>query len=58
MDDSILLETELLKNGVAKCPKCADGKMKPEFPYHQKIYDYTCEKCGYHIHFEPVAIVE
>ena len=58
MGDSISFEDQLLSNGIAKCPECDNGYMKPEFPNHKRIFDYKCDVCGYSIHFEPAVFVE
>ncbi len=58
MISSISLEEKLLRDGIAKCPKCEEGIIKPSFPEHKKIYDYECNVCGYKLHFEPAVVVE
>lgn len=58
MDNSILLEEELLKNKIAKCPRCKDGVIRPTFPQHTDPISFTCDKCGGKVLFERNVVVE
>lgn len=48
-----------IKNGErVQCPKCRVGAIVPLNPDAQTNHYFHCDNCDFHIHFDPLVIID
>ena len=52
------LEKKIKDGERVPCPKCNKGSIVPLNPEAEINHSFNCDNCDYHIHFDPLVIID